>query len=295
MPDLPYPADGGVTHGYLSVPGGPGAVPPPGRWPGVVVIHEAFGLTDGIRQHADRLAQAGYLAFAPDLYLGKPWVRCVRGMVHQLKKESGPAFTALEAARAWLASRPDCSGMTGVIGFCLGGGFALLCAPRDGFAAVSVNYGEVPDDAEAVLEGACPVVGSYGGRDPMGIKPPERLEKALTALGVPHDIKIYPEAGHRFMSKNPPGVAPLAHAARLDYQEDAAEDSWRRILAFFNEHLGVLRIWCPATAGYGEALVTGPAIPAVRPGEWPVLSVSTTAELRRGACYRPSDPGRQAG
>ena len=214
MPDLSYPADGGVTHGYLSVPGGPGAVPPPGRWPGVVVIHEAFGLTDGIRQHADRLAQAGYLAFAPDLYLGKPWMRCVRGMVYQLKKESGPAFTAVEAARAWLASRPDCSGMTGVIGFCLGGGFALLCAPRDGFAAVSVNYGEVPDDAEAVLEGACPVVGSYGSRDPMGIKPPERLAKALTALGVPHDIKVYPGAGHRFMSKNPPGLAPLAHAAR---------------------------------------------------------------------------------
>ena len=218
MPDLPYPADGGVTHGYLSVPGGPGAVPPPGRWPGVVVIHEAFGLTDGIRQHADRLARAGYLAFAPDLYLGKPWMRCVRGAMHQLKAESGPAFTTLEAARAWLASRPDCSGKTGVIGFCLGGGFALLCAPRDGFAAVSVNYGEVPDDAEAALEGACPVVGSYGGRDPMGIKPPERLEKALTALGVPHDIKIYPEAGHRFMSRNPPGLAPLAHAARMDYQ-----------------------------------------------------------------------------
>ncbi len=237
MPDLSYPADGGVTHGYLSVPGGPGAVPPPGRWPGVVVIHEAFGLTDGIRQHADRLAQAGYLAFAPDLYLGKPWMRCVRGMVYQLKKESGPAFTAVEAARAWLASRPDCSGMTGVIGFCLGGGFALLCAPRDGFAAVSVNYGEVPDDAEAVLEGACPVVGSYGSRDPMGIKPPERLAKALTALGVPHDIKVYPGAGHRFMSKNPPGLAPLAHAARRDYQEDAAEDSWRRILDFFREHL----------------------------------------------------------
>ncbi len=237
MPDLPYPADGGVTHGYLSVPGGPGAVPPPGRWPGVVVIHETFGLTDGIRQHADRLARAGYLAFAPDLYLGKPWMRCVRGAMHQLKAESGPAFTTLEAARAWLASRPDCSGKTGVIGFCLGGGFALLCAPRDGFAAVSVNYGGVPGDAEAALEGACPVVGSYGGRDPMGIKPPGRLEKALTALGVPHDIKIYPEAGHRFMSRNPPGLAPLAQAARMDYQQDAAEDAWRRILDFFGEHL----------------------------------------------------------
>src|SRR5579875_2562912 len=134
MPDLPHPADG-----YLAVPGGPGAVPPPGRWPGVVVIHEAFGLTDGIRQHTDRLAAAGYLSFAPDLYQGRPWMRCVRAAMQQLRTGTGPAFTAIEAARAWLASRPDSSGTVGVIGFCMGGGFALMCAPRDGFAAVSIN------------------------------------------------------------------------------------------------------------------------------------------------------------
>jgi carboxymethylenebutenolidase len=237
MPEVPYPADGGATQGYLSVPGGPGTIPPPGRWPGVVVIHEAFGLTDGVRQHADRLAHAGYLAFAPDLFLGKPWVRCVRSAIQQLRAESGPAFTTLEAARAWLASRPDCSGKTGVIGFCMGGGFALLCAPRDGFTAVSVNYGPVPRDPERSLEGACPIVGSYGGRDPMGADPPKRLEQALTELGVPHDIKIYPDASHRFMNKPAPALAPLAKTARMDYHEDAAEDSWRRILKFFGEHL----------------------------------------------------------
>ena len=212
-------------------------MPPPERWPGVVVIHELFGLTEGVRQQADRLASEGYLAFAPDLYAGKPWVRCVRGAFQQLRAGSGPAFTAIEAARAWLASRPDCSGTTGVIGFCIGGGFALLCAPRDGFAAASVNYGDVPADAEASLEGACPIVGSFGARDPMGLKPPDRLGKALTALGVPHDIKVYPGAGHRFMNKAPAPLAPLAGAARMGYHESAAEDAWRRILAFFDEHL----------------------------------------------------------
>jgi carboxymethylenebutenolidase len=212
-------------------------VPPPERWPGIVVIHEVFGLTEGIRQQADRLASEGYLAFAPDLYSGKSWVRCVRGAHQQLRAKSGPAFTAIEAARAWLASRPDCSGTTGVIGFCMGGGFALLCAPRDGFAAASVNYGDIPADAEAFLEGACPVVGSFGARDPMGVKPPDRLERALTALGVPHDIKVYPEAGHRFMNKAPAPLAPLAGAAGMGYHETAAEDAWRRILAFFDEHL----------------------------------------------------------
>ena len=204
---------------------------------GVVVIHEAFGLTDGIRQHADRLAAAGYLAFAPDLYLGKSWVRCIRGAIQQLRAESGPAVTALEAARAWLASRPDCSGKTGVIGFCMGGGFALLCAPRDGFAAVSVNYGEVPPTPEHALESACPVVGSYGGRDPMGVEPPKRLDRALTALGVPHDIKIYPGGRAPLHEQAPSLPSPRWPTARTGYQEEAAEDSWRRILEFFGEHL----------------------------------------------------------
>jgi carboxymethylenebutenolidase len=237
MPDLPYPGDGGMVHGHLAVPGGVGAVPPPERWPGVVVIHEAFGLTEGIRQQADRLASQGYLAFAPDLYGGKSWIRCVRGVTQQLRAKSGPAFTAIESARAWLASRPDCSGTTGVIGFCMGGGFALLCAPRDGFAAVSVNYGEIPADAESFLEGACPIIGSFGARDPMGTTPPNRLQQALDTLGVPHDIKIYPDAGHHFMTKAPAPLAPLAGAARRGYHESAAEDSWRRIFAFFDEHL----------------------------------------------------------
>jgi carboxymethylenebutenolidase len=237
MPDLPYPGDNGMVHGYLAVPGGVGTPPPPERWPGVVVIHEAFGLNEDIRQQADRLASQGYLAFAPDLYGGKSWVRCLRGAFQQLRAGSGPAFTTLEAARAWLASRPDCSGTTGVIGFCMGGGFALLCAPRDGFAAVSVNYGEVPADADTALEGACPIIGSFGARDLMGPKPPTRLEHALTTLGVPHEIKVYPEAGHRFMNKPQGPLAPLAGVAHMAYHETAAEDSWRRILAFFDEHL----------------------------------------------------------
>jgi carboxymethylenebutenolidase len=221
----------GAAAAYLAIP------VTPGPWPGVVVIHEAFGLNADIRRHADRLAGVGYLALAPDLLEGKSWLRCIRAMFRQIAAGSGPAFELLDASRGWLAARPDCTGQTGVIGFCMGGGFALMCAPRDGYSAAAVNYGVVPSDAENALSGSCPVVGSYGGRDMMGVSHPERLKAALTALDVPHDVKVYPEAGHGFMSPRPAPLKPLTALARLKYDQAAAEDAWQRIFAFFGTYL----------------------------------------------------------
>jgi carboxymethylenebutenolidase len=232
MPDLSYPVPGGTVAGYLAVPAGAGP------WPGVVVIHELFGLNDDIRGKADELAAHGYLALAPDLYAGKHWARCIRSVFQQLRSGKGPAFTVLEAARDFLAGRTDSTGRTGVIGFCLGGGFALMCAPRPGFAAAAVNYGEVPQDAEAVLAGACPIVASYGARD-KGIKTeqPERLQRALTVLEIPHDVEVYPGAGHRFMSESSGVAAVITKAVGMSYQPHDAQDAWRRIYAFFGTYL----------------------------------------------------------
>jgi carboxymethylenebutenolidase len=227
VPEISIPP----TRGYLAIPAGTGP------WPGVVVIHEVFGLNADIRSQADRLAEQGYLALAPDLYGGRPWVRCLRGAFRQLHAGSGPAFEAINAARELLAARVDSTGKTGVIGFCLGGAFALLCAPRGEFSAAAVNYGEVPKDAERVLAGSCPVVASYGARDPMGASHPQRLEAALTALDVPHEVKVYPDAGHSFMSPKPPLLAPVAVLARLDFKPEATQDAWRRIFAFFGQYL----------------------------------------------------------
>ena len=232
MPDISFPAPSGTWPGYLAVP--PAS---PGPWPAVVVIHEAFGLNDDIRRKADEFAARGYLALAPDLFDGKSWIRCIRSAFVQLRAGRGAAFDALDAARQFLTARPDCTGKTGVIGFCLGGGFALLCGPRPGFDVAAVNYGEVPKDAESVLAGACPVVGSYGGRDQMGTGHPERLQRALTVLEVPHDVHVYPGSGHRFMTEATGVSAMFAKIGKMSYQPADAADAWQRIFGFFETYL----------------------------------------------------------
>jgi carboxymethylenebutenolidase len=215
------------------------AVPPigAGPWPGVVVIHEAFGLTDDTRQQADRLAAAGFLAVAPDLFTAGGAVRCLRSTFQAMLKGEGAAFGDLEAARTWLAGRPDSTDRIGVLGFCMGGGFALLAATR-GFDASAPNYGPVPEDAQEVLRGACPVVASFGRRDRALRGAADRLSSTLTSLGVPHDVKEYPDAGHSFMNRHNSGpFAVLERIAGFSYHEPSAEDAWARIVRFFDQHL----------------------------------------------------------
>jgi carboxymethylenebutenolidase len=233
MPDLRFATASGELGGYLALPLGEGP------HPGVVVVMDALGLSDDIREQADRLAAAGYLAFAPDLYSGRG-IRCVVATLRASRSGSGPAYADIEAARALLVAREDCSGRIGIIGFCMGGGFALLCAPSGGYAASSVNYGEVPSDAAERLQGACPIVASFGARDPGLRGRAQRLERALSAAGVEHDVKEYPDAGHSFLNRinMGPAFTPLLHVAGVGYHHPSAEDAWRRILGFFAEHLG---------------------------------------------------------
>jgi carboxymethylenebutenolidase len=215
------------------------ASPPVGEgpWPGVVVVHEALGLNDDTRDQADRLATAGYLAVAPDLFTAGGPVRCLRATFGAMLRGHGAAFGDLEATRAWLAGRPDCTGRIGVVGFCLGGGFALLAATR-GFDAAAPNYGFVPRTAEEVLRGACPVVGSYGRRDLALRGAADRLSGALTSLEIQHDVKEYRDAGHSFMNRHNSGpFGVLERVAGFSYHEPSAQDAWARILTFFDKHL----------------------------------------------------------
>jgi carboxymethylenebutenolidase len=232
VPRAVYPTPHGNQPGYLAVPEGAGP------WPGVVVVHEVFGLNDDIRRIADRFAATGYVALAPDLYAGGFKLGCIMAAFRQLRARQGTMFDDLEAARQVVAGRPDSTGQVGVIGFCMGGGFALAAAPRGSFGAASVNYAHVPGDAEQLLKGACPVVGSYGARDRTMPGAAHRLDMALAVDGVPRDVKEYPEAGHSFMNHHDgPVFWVLGKVMGAGYHGPSAEDAWTRILAFFGEHL----------------------------------------------------------
>lgn len=219
---------------YLSPPSGVGP------WPGVVVIHDAAGVTRDLHSQADWLASKGFLAVAPDLFFwGTRW-RCIFAAI----RDPAHPLPDLDATRAWLAARDDCTGRTGVIGFCMGGGLALILVADHAFSVASVNYGGLTPDSQRALPRACPIVASYGAKDrwPGVRKVPAILEPVLTGAGIDHDIKVYLDAGHGFLNDHDPNDLShldkvIAKLAAAGYHEPSARDARTRIIAFFRTHL----------------------------------------------------------
>jgi carboxymethylenebutenolidase len=208
--------------GYLALPDAPGP------HPGVVIIHEAYGLNENIKDIAGRFADQGYAALAVDLFAGRNRAVCMARIMAGMLGGSVNRFgiSELKAALTHLGGLPDVDhDRIGAIGFCMGGAFAIAWACTDDrLKAIAPFYGANPRPLEAVKR-SCPVVGSYPEKD-FSAAAGRALDQALEREGIAHDIKIYPGAGHSFF--NDRGRA---------YDKSAATDSWSRVLGFFEEHL----------------------------------------------------------
>jgi carboxymethylenebutenolidase len=201
-------------------------------------------MSQDLRAQAEWLADEGYVTIAPDLYYWGSRLACLRTIMRDIGERRGRTFDDIEAARRWLADSDGCNGRIGVIGFCMGGGYALALAPDPGYSAASVNYGGCPSDAAEWLPGACPIVGSFGGADrsPMGAPAGKRLGRILTDLKVPHDVKIYPGVHHGFMNNHAASdqtllLRFLVRVSGTEYDETATRDARERVAAFFDTHL----------------------------------------------------------
>ncbi|MDX2939769.1 dienelactone hydrolase family protein [Streptomyces ipomoeae] len=227
----------GRLTGHLARPAGSGP------WPGVIVLHEGWGVDDVMLRQTERLARAGYLALMPDLYTQGGRRRCLVSVMRTALSGRGPAYDDIAASRAYLAGLDDCTGSVGAIGFCVGGTFALMSAGTGLFDAASVNYAPLPkkdEELERALAGACPILVSYGRADKALKGAAARVETILDRAGVVHDVKEYPTAGHSFLNdawNGPRPLRPLLRVSGVGPDPEAAADAWQRIEEFFGTHL----------------------------------------------------------
>ncbi len=217
--------EGANLTGFLAMPRD--AIDPP---PGVLVIHEWWGLNDNIKAMTRRLAAEGYIALAVDLYGD-----AVADDPERAEELMTDAVSAPETVRSNLRqaheylSEHALSPRTGVIGWCLGGGWSLQAAlmlPAE-LDAMVMYYGQLETSEQRLRELSTPMLGLFGELDE-SIPAPDvrRFRSRLREMGKDADIHIYPGVGHAFA--NPSGG---------NYDARAAEDAWNRTLEFLDRHL----------------------------------------------------------
>jgi len=217
--------NGGTVTGYLSRP-----VEAEGPLPGIIVIHEWWGLNDNIRRMTDKLAGLGYQALAVDMYNGQSAETPdgARELMMQVFNDEDAAENNLRQAYEYLESQGHAARI-GVIGWCFGGGWSLQTAlmfPKQIDAAV-MYYGRPVTDVAALKELAMPLIGFFGEEDQgITVEAVKGFENALKEAGVNAEIHEYPGAGHAFA--NPSGE---------NYVPEAAGDAWKRTVKFLDEHL----------------------------------------------------------
>jgi carboxymethylenebutenolidase len=219
--------------GDLTIPAYLARPPKKQSAPGVLVIHEVFGLNDHIKNVADRIAHEGYVALAPNFFVRASVTppKDASDMTALRKAASSippdAAIKDMQAALDFLKADKAVKPKLASIGFCMGGGFSYQIATHTkDLAGAVIFYGRTP--LELVPQVSCPLLAHFGGLD-KGI-PPEQVQAWVDALkkaGKSVDARIYPNAGHGFFNDTRPEA----------YNADAAADAWQRVLKFFHERL----------------------------------------------------------
>jgi carboxymethylenebutenolidase len=225
--DVKFTSTDLVIPAYLSRP------PKKKSAPGVLVIHEVFGLNDHIRNVADRIAAEGYVALAPNFFARAAEappkdasdMQALRRAASSVKQED--ANKDMQAALDFLKADKGVKKKFASIGFCMGGGYSYqLATHTHDLAGAVIFYGRTP--IELVPQVSCPILAHFGGKDASLMQTEPAWEDAMRKAGKSLDVKVYPEAGHGFFNDTRPTA----------YNAEAAADAWQRVLKFFRERLG---------------------------------------------------------
>ena len=232
--EVQIPVKGGTIPAYRAMPAATGK-----EFPCVLVVQEVFGVHEHIRDICRRLAKAGYLAVAPALYAreGDPaQITDIQKLMSDIvsKVPDAQVMSDLDATVNWMAKNRGNTAKLALTGFCWGGRIAWLYAAHSPVLKASAAwYGRLAvrpvtplqpkNPIDVVNDLKAPVIGFYGGKDTS--IPQEsiaQMREALLNAGKSGSINIYPEAGHGFNADY-----------RESYNDYAASDAWRKMLAFF--------------------------------------------------------------
>jgi carboxymethylenebutenolidase len=222
MPEVEFEANGGKAKGYLAEPEGEG--------PGLVVLHEWWGLDDSMRKMADRFAEEGFLALVPDLFHGDTTEQPDEAEQQLMALNIDEAVKEMSGAVEFLLQQPKCNGQVGSVGFCAGGGLSVWAAAANPKVGAAVTYYYVmPHGKPDFSKIRGPVLGHFGTEDDfVSVDDAKALEAELQEAGVEAVFEFYEGGGHAFAND---------HDRLGTYDEGHTKKAWSKTVDFLRRHL----------------------------------------------------------
>ncbi len=198
-----------------------------GPFPGLILLHDDWGLTDHMRALAHRFAEVGYYVMVPDLFEGDRAANQMQADALEIRYKSLAPPKVAASLRA-LETHHKCNSKMAVIGWDLGAEVVTqLCIERTDIMAGIAFYGDIRGYFDQLDKLDCPILQIYGALDPLAESNVEPLKEKLAATSQPHEVLVYPDADHGFYND----MIPSYHA-------ESAQQAWKKILSFLKTHQG---------------------------------------------------------